>query len=45
MDARLIDLDGLMLPTTAIVAPTIAEVSPPRSVHAEESAHPGATPR
>ena len=29
MDARLIDLDGLMLPTAAIVAPTIAEVSPP----------------
>src|SRR5207302_2471821 len=27
MDARLADLDGLVLPTTPIVAPTIAEVS------------------
>jgi aspartyl-tRNA(Asn)/glutamyl-tRNA(Gln) amidotransferase subunit A len=27
MDARLSDLDGLVLPTTPIVAPTIAEVS------------------
>jgi aspartyl-tRNA(Asn)/glutamyl-tRNA(Gln) amidotransferase subunit A len=29
MDSRLVDLDGLVLPTAAIVAPTIAEVSPP----------------
>jgi aspartyl-tRNA(Asn)/glutamyl-tRNA(Gln) amidotransferase subunit A len=27
MNARLVDLDGLVLPTTPIVAPTIAEVS------------------
>jgi aspartyl-tRNA(Asn)/glutamyl-tRNA(Gln) amidotransferase subunit A len=27
MDARISDLDGLVLPTTPIVAPTIAEVS------------------
>jgi aspartyl-tRNA(Asn)/glutamyl-tRNA(Gln) amidotransferase subunit A len=27
MDARLVDLDGLILPTAAIVPPTIAEVS------------------
>jgi len=29
MDARLVDLDGLILPTTPTVAPTIAEVSSP----------------
>ena len=28
MDARLADLDALSLPTTPIVAPTIAEVTP-----------------
>jgi Asp-tRNA(Asn)/Glu-tRNA(Gln) amidotransferase A subunit family amidase len=40
MDARLSDLDGLVLPTTPIVAPTIAEVSGQlRGVHGQ------ATPR
>jgi aspartyl-tRNA(Asn)/glutamyl-tRNA(Gln) amidotransferase subunit A len=29
MDARLTDLDGLVLPTVPIVAPTLAEVAPP----------------
>jgi aspartyl-tRNA(Asn)/glutamyl-tRNA(Gln) amidotransferase subunit A len=32
MDTRLSDLDGLVLPTTAIVAPTIAEVSDPQTL-------------
>jgi aspartyl-tRNA(Asn)/glutamyl-tRNA(Gln) amidotransferase subunit A len=35
MDARLSDLDGLVLPTTAIVAPTIAEVSTPEGFTAK----------
>ena len=33
MDARLSDLDGLLLPTTPIVAPTIAEVSSTESLN------------
>jgi aspartyl-tRNA(Asn)/glutamyl-tRNA(Gln) amidotransferase subunit A len=35
MDARLSDLDGLVLPTTPIVAPTITEVSTPEGFAAK----------
>ena len=35
MDARLADLDALVLPTTSIVAPTIAEVSSSESLTAQ----------
>jgi aspartyl-tRNA(Asn)/glutamyl-tRNA(Gln) amidotransferase subunit A len=34
MDARLADLDALVLPTTPIVAPTIAEVATPETFNA-----------
>jgi aspartyl-tRNA(Asn)/glutamyl-tRNA(Gln) amidotransferase subunit A len=35
MDARLSDLDGLILPTTPIVAPTIAELSNVQTLNAK----------
>ncbi len=38
MDARLVGLDGLIMPTTSIVAPTIAEVADPKVFAARNAA-------
>jgi aspartyl-tRNA(Asn)/glutamyl-tRNA(Gln) amidotransferase subunit A len=38
MDARLATLDALLMPTTSIVAPTIAEVADPKTFAARNAA-------